>query len=124
MQGFRIALGWTALVLALVTTNAMGLPAETGVELTAGGAGTEQVRALNEEFNQPSVEAVGDSDPGFFGIATSVTKTLGQLQTILTKLGPSLTSWGVPGPLATFTQLLVNLSFGMALLQVIRGLRT
>jgi hypothetical protein len=123
LQGVRLAVGWTAFVLALTTVNAMGLPAQTGVEITAAGAGTQDVQAINEDFNRAEVEAVGDNDPGFFGVATGVTKTIGQLQTILTKLSPALQSWGTPAPLAIFVQLLVDLSFGLALLQIVRGFR-
>lgn len=123
LQGLRIAIGWAAFVLALTTVNAMGLPAMAGVQLDAGGADAEQVRAISGNFTEPSVEAVGSEDPGFFGIATSITRTLGQLYTILVTLSPALMSWGVPAPLAIMTQTLVDLSFGLALIQVIRGFR-
>lgn len=123
IQGFRLAIGWTALIVSLTVMNTMGLPAVAGVELGTAGSGPEQVERVTGNISNPEVEAVGDSDPGFFGVSTSLSATLQQLGTILASLGPTLVSWGVPSPIAWGVQILVDLSFGLAIVQILRGFR-
>lgn len=123
IQGYRLAYGWAALAVSLTIMNAMGVSAAVGVELAVTGGGVEQVESVSDDLNNPDVEAVGDSDPGFFGVATSLTRTLEQLGALLTSLGKSLKTWGVPGPIADGIQIVVDLSFGAAIVQTLRGVR-
>jgi hypothetical protein len=123
IQGFRLAIGWTALIISLTVMNTMGLPAAAGVELGTAGTGAEQVESVTGNISNPEVEAVGDSDPGFFGVSTSLSSTLQQLGTILASLQPTLVGWGVPSPMAWAAQILVDLSFGLAIIQILRGFR-
>lgn len=123
IQGFRLAIGWVALIVSLTVMNTMGLPAAAGVELGTAGSGPEQVERVTGNISNPEVEAVGDSDPGFFGVSTSLSATLQQLGTILASLQPTLVSWGVPSPMAWAAQILVDLSFGLAIIQILRGFR-
>lgn len=119
IQGIKLGLTMAALVFALLTVNTLTAATGVGIELTASGLSQQQVEQTAGEFQEPEVTGVGSQDPGFFGLAVGVTKTVQQLITLTTGVGPILTSWGVPGVVGISVQAMVDITMGLAVLQLI-----
>lgn len=119
IQGIKIAGTMVALVVALTTVNALAATSGVAIELSANGVTTEQVEQVNSELNNQDASGVGSQDPGFLGIAIATTQTLKQLVALTTVLGGMLKSWGVPAVIAYSVQIMVDLTMGLAILQVL-----
>lgn len=119
IQGIKLGLTMAALVFALLTVNTLTAATGVGIELTASGLSQQQVEQTSGEFQEPEVTGVGSQDPGFFGLAVGVTKTVQQLITLTTGVGSIITSWGMPSVVGISVQAMVDITMGLAVLQLI-----
>jgi len=118
-QGIKLGLTMVGLVVALLTVNTLSAAAGVGIELSASGLHKEDVQRTADDFNDPSVTGVGSQDPGFLGVAIGVTQTIQQLVTLTTATGSILESWGLPAVVAYSVQIMVDITMGLAVLQII-----
>jgi len=119
IQGIKLGLTMAALIFALLTVNTLTAATGVGIELTASGLSQQQVQQTAGEFQEPEVTGVGSQDPGFFGLAVGVTKTVQQLITLTTGVGAIITSWGMPSVVGISVQAMVDITMGLAVLQLI-----
>lgn len=119
IQGIKLGLTMAALVVALLTVNTLSAASGVGIELTASGLSQGQVEQTAGEFQEPGVTGVGSQDPGFFGLAVGVTRTVQQLITLTTGVGPILQSWGAPFVIGYSAQVMVDITMGIAVLQLL-----
>jgi len=119
IQGIKIGVTMAVLVFALLTVNTLSAATGVGVELTSSGVTTDQVESTAGEFQEPSVTGVGSQDPGFFGVAVGVTRTFQQLIAFTTGIDNTLISWGLPWVIGYSVQAIVDLTMGIAVLQII-----
>jgi len=119
IQGIKLGLTMVALVVALLTVNTLSAAAGIGIELTASGLQKEDVRSTADSFQDPGVTGVGSEDPGFFGIAIGVTNTVQQLIGLTTNAHAILESWGLPQVVAYSVQIMIDITMGLAVLQII-----
>jgi hypothetical protein len=119
IQGIRIGVTLAALVVALFTVNTMSAAAGIPMELSGQGDSVDDVEGLAGDFQSPSASGAGSEDPGFFGVAVGVTKTAQQLITLTTGIEQMLQTWGVPKPIGMGVQIMIDLTMGIALLQII-----
>lgn len=119
IQGIKLGLTMVALVVALLTVNTLSAAAGIGIELTASGLQKEDVRSTADSFQDPGVTGVGSEDPGFFGIAIGVTNTIQQLVGLTTNAAAILESWGLPQVVAISIQIMIDITMGLAILQII-----
>lgn len=119
IQGIKLGFTMAALVFALLTVNTLSAATGVGVELTTGGIDTADVEQVSGEFKDPGVSGAGTQDPGFFGVAVGVSRTINQLWTLTTGVGGMLESWGVPAVIGLGIQGMIDLTMGLAGLQII-----
>lgn len=119
IQGIKIGMTMVALVVALFTVNTLTAATGVGVELTGTGSSVDDVEGLAGEFQSPQASGAGSEDPGFFGVAIGVTNTVQQLITLTVGLGGMLKSWGINPVIATGVQIMVDVTMGIGLLQII-----
>lgn len=119
IQGIKLGLTMVALVVALLTVNTLSAAAGIGMELTASGLQKENVQSTADSFQDPGVTGVGSQDPGFFGIAIGVTQTIQQLVGLTIHVGSILQSWGLPAVVGLSVQIMVDITMGLAILQII-----
>jgi hypothetical protein len=120
IQGIKIGITVIALVVGLLTVNTLSAAAGIGVSLSPSGLPTEgEVEQTAGDFSKPDVTGVGSEDPGFFGVAVGVTDTLQQLITLATGMGDLLTAWGVPAVIAGSAQVMIDLTMGIGILQIL-----
>lgn len=121
IQGMRIGATLIALSLALFTLNALGVSAAAGVQLSAAGLSESTAQDTVGELKQGQVEGVGQQDPGFFGVAAAMLRTVSQLWTLVAKTSAILQSVGTPWPIAHSVQIMVDFTFVYGLYQIARG---
>lgn len=120
IQGIRIGLAVAAFTVALLTTNTLAGAAGMQISLSESGLPTnDDIQQTAGDFQNPEITGVGSQDPGFFGVAVGVTNTVQQLTTLVTGLSPLLQSYGVPSIIAINVQVMVDLVFGLGLLQLL-----
>lgn len=119
IQGIKIGFTMASLVLALLVVNSLSAAAGIGIELTASGLEKSEVASTAENFQDPGVTGVGSQDPGFFGIAIGVTNTIQQLVALTVHAGSILESWGLPAVIAYSVQIMIDLTMGIGILQII-----
>lgn len=119
IQGIKIGMTMVALVVALFTVNTLTAATGVGVELTGTGSSVDDVEGLAGEFQNPQASGAGSEDPGFFGVAVGVTNTVQQLITLTVGLSGMLKSWGINPVIATGVQIMVDVTMGIGLLQII-----
>lgn len=121
LEGFKIAATMMALVLALTTANALGLSAAAGVDLGTADLDQDTVASTNADLKNPQAEALGQQDPTFLGIGVGITMTLNQLWILVSRVGPILSSWGVHPAISYSVQIMVDFTFALGVIQVLRG---
>jgi hypothetical protein len=121
LEGLRLGATLMAVVLAMVTLNTLGVGAAAGVDLGMAGADKPLVAETAGDLQDPQASAVGQDDPTFFGVGVGITRTAQQLYVLLAKTGPILSSWGIPPVIATSIQLMVDLTFAISIMQILRG---
>jgi hypothetical protein len=119
IQGIKIGMTMVALVVALFTVNTLTAATGVGVELSGNDNSVDDVKGLAGEFQSPEASGAGSQDPGFFGVAVGVTKTIQQLVTLTVGTGGMLKSWGIPGVIATSIQIMIDVTMGIGILQII-----
>jgi len=119
IQGIKIGMTMVALVVALFTVNTLTAATGVAVELNAGGNSVDDVEGLAGEFQSPQASGAGSQDPGFFGVAVGVTKTVQQLLTLTIGTGGMLKSWGINPIIANGIQIMIDVTMGIGLLQII-----
>jgi hypothetical protein len=119
IQGIKIGFTMAALVLALLMVNTLSAAAGIGIELSASGLQKSDVSGTAQDFQDPGVTGVGSQDPGFFGIAVGVTQTIQQLVGLTIHAGSILESWGLPAVIAYSIQIMIDLTMGIGVLQII-----
>lgn len=120
IQGIRIGLTVAAFVVALLTVNTLSAAAGVQVSLSSGGLpAAEEISETGGQFQSPNVTGVGSEDPGFFGVAVGVTKTVQQLIGFTTNLNGMLSSYGVPSVIGYSVQVMVDLVMGLGVLQIL-----
>jgi len=119
IQGIKIGMTMVALVVALFTVNTLTAATGVGIELTGNGQGVDDAEGLAGDFQNPKVSGAGSQDPGFFGVAVGVTKTVQQLVTLTVGTGGMLKSWGINPVIADSVQLMIDVTMGIGLLQII-----
>lgn len=118
-QGLGVTAFMIAFILAAFTLGATGYYATTGVSFQTG-----QIETVNEsvsEVEQPEAQGVGDDDPGFFGIAVGVWKTLNNLLAVTYKTQAILQSYGIHWSIAYSIQVMINFTVAIMLISVYRG---
>jgi len=118
IQGIKIGMTMVALVVALFTVNTLTAATGVGIELTGNGD-VDQAENLAGDFQSPTASGAGSEDPGFFGVAVGVTKTVQQLVTLTVGTGGMLKSWGVHPVIANSVQLMIDVTMGIGFLQII-----
>jgi hypothetical protein len=119
IQSIRIGATMIAFVLALTTVNALAATAGIGVSLGASGITTEQIDSTTESFQQPEVTGVGQQDPGFFGIAVGLKRTLDQLWALTTRVHLIMAAYGVPVVIGAGVQAMVDFTMAIGGLQIL-----
>jgi hypothetical protein len=119
IQGIKIGVTLAALVVALFTVNTLSAATGVGIELTSGGSDVDDVEGISGQFQDPEASGAGTQDPGFFGVAVGVTKTVQQLITLTIGLEGMLQSWGLHPVIAYGVQIMVDLTMGLGVLQII-----
>jgi hypothetical protein len=119
IQGIKIGMTMVALVVALFTVNTLTAATGVGVELTGTSSSVDDVEGLAGDFQSPQASGAGSEDPGFFGVAIGVTNTVQQLITLTVGLAGMLKSWGINPVIATGVQIMVDVTMGIGLLQII-----
>ena len=122
MQGLKVAKTMMALVLAIGILSGLGFSSLAGVELGTGGLDVGDAESVSGEISQSEVEDFGGDDASNFGITTGATGAVTALWLFVAKTGPILSSWGVPGVIATSAHVMAVLSFGLAIVAILRGL--
>jgi hypothetical protein len=122
LQGLRIAATVIAFVLALSTFNILVAPA-VGVDVGAGGLDQSDAQSVTGNLSQPEATSIGQQDPGFFGIATGIARTVTQLWTFTTAVHLILESYGVPLVIGTSIQIMIDLTLAMGFLQIWRAFK-
>lgn len=122
MQGLKVAKTMMALVLAIGILSGIGFSQLAGVDLGTGGLDVDDAESVSDEVSQSEVEDFGGEDASNFGITTGATATVGALWAFVAKTGPILSSWGVPPVIATSVHVMAVLSFGLAIVAILRGL--
>jgi hypothetical protein len=118
-RGISLAAFMAAFVLAAMTLGATGYYEHAGVDLETGHYDT--VNDTITDTQQPDAQGVGTQDPGFFGIAVGIYKTLTSLFKITYKTSSILQTFGVHYAIAHSIQLMVNFAIAIALIEVYRG---
>jgi len=122
MQGLKVAKTMMALVLAIGILSGLGFSELAGVDLGTGGLDVSDAEGVSDEVSHSEVEDFGGEDASNFGITTGSTAAVTALWLFVTKTGPILSSWGVPGVIATSVHAMAVLAFGLAIIAILRGL--
>lgn len=118
-QGFRLGAFMMALVLASFTLGSMGWYAHAGVSFETGHRG--DVDTINEDLVNPDAPGTGTERPGFFGVATGLTRLLEGVYLLVGGVSDIAISWGAPWPIAYSMQAMFDFAFGLSLLAFWRG---
>lgn len=119
IQGIKIGVTMVAFVLALTTVNTLAAGAGVGVQLGAAGVTTEQVSGTTSDLANPRVTGVGQQDPGFFGIAIGIKRTVQQLWALTTRVHLILGNYGVPLVIGGSVQTMIDLTMALGGLQIL-----
>ncbi|WP_200531956.1 hypothetical protein [Halorubrum sp. LN27] len=122
MQGLKVAKTMMALVLAIGILSGLGFSQIAGVDLGTSGLDVSDAESVSDEVSQSEVEDFGGEDASNFGITTGATGAVTALWLFVTKTGPILSSWGIPGVIATSAHVMAVLAFGLSILAILRGL--
>lgn len=119
IQSIKIGTTMVAFVLALTTVNSLAAGVGIGVELTASGITTEQIDATTSDIQNPEVTGVGQQDPGFFGIAVGLKRTLDQLWALTTRVHLILGAYGVPVVIGGSVQAMIDFTMALGGAQIL-----
>lgn len=119
IQSIKIGTTMVAFVLALTTVNTLAAGVGIGVELTASGITTEQINATTSDIQNPEVTGVGQQDPGFFGIAVGLKRTLDQLWALTTRVHLILGAYGVPVVIGGSVQAMIDFTMALGGAQIL-----
>jgi len=120
-QGIRLNGFLLAFVFSTFTLGGMGWYAWVGVGFQTGLM--PDARTAVSSVGNPTAQAAGTQNIGFFGIAIGVGQTLMKLATLNVELYGILVSLTAPAPIALSVQLMYNFTFGMTVLAVLRGFK-
>jgi hypothetical protein len=118
-RGLSLGAFIIAFVLAGMTLGATGYYATTGVDISTGYS--DNVNKTVGDLEHPEAQGVGTSDPGFFGIAVGIWKTLTTLLSLTYKTQSILKTYGVHWSIAYSIQVMVNFAVAITLIEVYRG---
>lgn len=118
-QGLSLSAFTIAFVLAAMTLGATGWYATAGVDLGTGY--TDTVNETVGDIEQPEAQGVGTSDPGFFGIAVGIWKTLTSIMAMTYKIQAILQSYGIHWSIAYSIQVMVDFAVAIFLVEAYRG---
>jgi hypothetical protein len=119
IQSIKIGATMVAFVLALTTVNTLAAGAGIGIELTASGVGVEEIDQTTTSIKDPQVTGVGQQDPGFFGIAVGLKRTLDQLWALTTRVHLILGSYGVPAVIGGGIQAMIDFTMAIGGVQIL-----
>lgn len=118
-RGLDINAFMVAFVLAAFTLSATGWFAFAGVDLSTGG--TDTVNKTVGDIEQPEAQGVGTDDPGFFGIAVGVWKTLTTILSVTYKAQAWIQSYNVHWSIAYSIQVMIDMTVAITLISIYRG---
>lgn len=118
-RGLGLGAFMIAFVLAGFTLGAIGWYGAAGVDLQTGH--TDTVNETVGDIEQPEAQGVGTDDPGFFGIAVGVWKSLTSLLSITYKAQSLLQTYGVHWAIAYSIQIMIDFAVAITLISIYRG---
>lgn len=119
IQSIKIGATMIAFVLALTTVNTLAATAGVGISLGASGITADDVEGVNSDLSKPGVTGVGSQDPGFFGIAIGIKRTLEQLWALTTRVHLILGAYGVPTVIGVGVQSMIDFTMAIGGLQIL-----